>query len=135
MKTILLSYAGRDANYRSLLVAATRAAGLAVRFVELPGVVTDPVDRRHLCAAELQHCDAAIVLMSPHARMDAGVGADIEAVRDHQVPLLAIKVGEYGARRMTHCDWPVSSTLDWNWSRISAFLQRMGQSEKAMTIP
>lgn len=124
MTTILLTYSGRDANNRSLLVAATRAAGIPVRFVEVPGVLTDPVSRRGLCAARLQRCDAAIVLIGQETGFDAGVACDLDAATDAGVPVHAICIDKSG-RRCGHLrDYHFSSEVDWVWPRIAALLQR-----------
>jgi hypothetical protein len=138
MTNILLSYSGRDANYRSLLVAATRAAGLPVRFVEVSGVVTDPVSRRALCAARLQQCEAAIVLASPHASRDAAVATDLTAARDHGLPVHAIDVSgttqTIGGSRRRRAAWAVDSTHGWHWPRIAAFLQRLPQLDRRLAL-
>lgn len=131
MTNILLSYAGRDANYRSLLVAATRASGLPVRFVEVPGVVADPASRRALCAAKLQQCEAAIVLLSPHAAIDPAVACDVAAAEAAGVPLHGIRVAGSGAILRRKPEWTPASVVSWNWPRIAAFLQRLPRFDRS----
>ncbi len=125
MTHILLSFAGRDADSRSLLLAATRAAGIPVRFVEVPGVVTDPTARRALHAAKLQQCDASIVLVSPHALTDPSVELDVRAAREAGVPVHGIAAGGQRHAPRLPSEWGVAGTVEWNWPRIAAFLQRL----------
>lgn len=121
---VFLSFAPEDANFRSLLVAASRAAGLPVRFVEVPHHVTD-VRRRHaLCRAKLQQCDMAIVLTSSRATRCLSVETDVMAVRDAGLPIHAIMAGRSEFLASVPAEWGASSVHGWNWPRILEFLQR-----------
>src|SRR5688572_3121440 len=79
---VFLCYAAKDANDRSLLIAATKAARLPVQFVEMPNHVTDGRSRRVLCREKLQQCDVALVLASPHAVNSSAVASDLECVHE-----------------------------------------------------
>jgi len=121
---VFLSYAARDANDRSLLIAATKAARLPVQFVEMPNHVTDGSSRRVLCRAKLQQCDVALVLGSPHAVGSSAVESDLECVREMDVPMHVVVPTSARGNFALPLDWRPASVLTWNWSRIAALLQR-----------
>ena len=121
---VFLSYAARDANHRSLLLAASRAARLPVRFVEMPNHVTDPHSRRVLCLSKLQQCDLAIVLASPHALRSASVAADLATVREAGVPVHVFATDSAGGTMILPPEWEAATVIPWHWPRIAAFLQR-----------
>ena len=121
---VFLSYAAKDANARSLLIAATKAARLPVQFVEMPNHVTDVRSRRVLCRAKLQQCDVALVLASPHAVQSAAVEVDLECVHEMELPVHAIVPGGALGAFVPPVEWRTSSVLEWSWSRIAALLQR-----------
>lgn len=123
---VFLSYAAKDANDRSLLVAAAKAARLPVQFVEMPNHVTDDHSRRVLCRAKLQQCDVAVVLASPHAVDSAAVTTDLECAHEMELPVHAIVPSSVRGAFMPPLAWRSSSLLEWNWSRIAALLQRPG---------
>lgn len=120
---VFLSYAARDANQRSLLIAATKAARLPVQFVEMPNHVTDARSRRVLCRGKVQHCDVAIVLASRHAVGSAAVDNDLECVRELEVPLHAIVTETMRGDFAPPLEWRVASVRSWSWSHIAALLQ------------
>src|SRR5262245_22246263 len=121
---VFLSYAAKDANDRSLLIAATKAARLPVQFVEMPNHVTDGRSRRVLCRAKLQQCDVALVLASPHAADSAAVEADLECAHELELPVHAVVPSSARGAFVPPVEWRTSSVLDWSWSRIAALLQR-----------
>jgi hypothetical protein len=121
---VFLSYAAKDANDRSLLIAATKAARLPVQFVEMPNHVTDGRSRRVLCRAKLQQCDVALVLASPHAVDSSIVDADLECVHEMELPVHAIVPSSVRGDFVPPLDWRTSSVVNWSWSRIAALLQR-----------
>lgn len=121
---VFLSYAAQDANCRSLLIAATKAARLPVHFVEMPNHVTDLHSRRVLCRAKLQQCDVVLVLASPPAADVAHVAADLACAHELEVPVHAVVTGARNKAWTLPPDWRVESTLAWSWSRIAAWLQR-----------
>jgi hypothetical protein len=121
---VFLSYAAKDANARSLLIAATKAARLPVQFVEMPNHVTDGRSRRVLCRAKLQQCDVALVLASAHAADSSTVEADLECVHEMDLPVHAIVPGGARSAFVPPLEWRTSSVMDWSWSRIAALLQR-----------
>jgi len=120
---VFLSFAPEDANYRSLLVAASRAAGLPVRFVETTHHVTDVRRRRVLSRSKLQQCDMAIVLASPRATRHLAVESDIAAVREAGLPIHAIAAGRPSAEAGLPAEWNVSTVTGWNWPSILELLQ------------
>jgi len=120
---VFLSFAPEDANYRSLLVAASRAAGLPVRFVETTHHVTDARRRRVLSSAKLQQCDMAVILASPRATRSLTVEADVAAVHEAGLPLHAIVAGRPVSECIVPAAWGTSSVIGWNWPRILEFLQ------------
>lgn len=120
---VFLSYAAKDANDRSLLIAATKAARLPVQFVEMPNHVTDARGRRVLCRAKLQQCDIAIVLASPHAINSVAVENDLECVHELELPLHAVVTGAGRGVFALPVEWRVSSVSTWSWSRIATLLQ------------
>ena len=120
---VFLSFAPEDANYRSLLVAASRAAGLPVRFVETTHHVTD-VRRRHaLSRSKLQQCDLAVVLASPRAARSLTLESDVAAVQESGLPLHVIMAGRPVAAGGVPETWRPSSVTGWNWPSIVEFLQ------------
>ena len=121
---IFLSYAAQDAEYRSLLVGAARAARLPVTFVELPSHVSDARGRRALCRDKLQRCDAAIVLVSRHTGASLAVESDLQCVREAGLPLHAVGVGREDETRELIKAWDISSRTGWSWPRIATLLQR-----------
>ncbi len=129
---VFLSFAPEDANYRSLLVAASRASGLPVRFVEMPHHVTDARRRHALCRAQLQGCDMAIVLSSPRATRCLAVEADVSTVREAGVPLHAIMAGRSEHLHPVPAEWGASSVHGWNWPSIVEFLQRRAPQSDAL---
>jgi hypothetical protein len=122
---VFLSFAPEDANYRSLLVAASRAAGLPVRFVETTHHVTDARRRRVLSHSKLQQCDMAVVLASPRAARNLAVECDVAAVHDAGLPLHAIAAGRAAVEDVVPVEWRTSSMTGWNWPRILELLQRL----------
>lgn len=122
---VFLSFAPEDANYRSLLVAASRAAGLPVRFVETTHHVTDIRRRRVLSRSKVQQCDVALVLASPRASRNLAVESDVAAVHDAGLPLHAIAAGRSAAEGMVPEEWRTSTVTGWNWPRILELLQRL----------
>jgi len=120
---VFLSFAPEDANYRSLLVAASRAAGLPVRFVETTHHVTDIRRRRVLSRSKLQQCDMAIVLVSPRAMRHLAVESDVAAMHDAGLPIHAIVAGRPAAADAVPAEWRVSSMTGWNWPSILELLQ------------
>ena len=120
---VFLSFAPEDANYRSLLVAASRAAGLPVRFVETTHHVTDS-RRRVLSRAKLQQCDLAVVLTSPRATRHLAVESDMTVAREAGLPVHAIVVGRPSAESAVPASWEVSTVTGWNWPSILELLQR-----------
>ncbi len=129
---VYLSYAPEDANFRSLLVAASRAAGLPVRFVETTHHVTDARRRRVLSRSKLQQCDLAVVLASPRAMRNLAVEDDVAAAHEAGIPLHAIVAGGPAGRCTLPEDWSVSTVTGWNWPRILEFLQRLGQRQHVL---
>jgi hypothetical protein len=121
---IFLSYAAQDADYRSLLVGAARAARLPVQFVELPGHVSDVQGRDHQCRAKLQECDMALVLASPHAVASPSVAADMRCAAGAGLPVHAVHAGGPRASVRLPAEWSVESTLGWSWAHIARLLQR-----------
>lgn len=121
---VFLSYAAKDANDRSLLIAATKAARLPVQFVEMPNHVTDGSSRRVLCRAKLQQCDVALVLGSPHAVDSSAVESDLECVREMELPMHVVVPTSVRGRFAPPLEWRPESVLTWSWSRIAALLQR-----------
>lgn len=122
---VFLSFAPEDANYRSLLVAASRAAGLPVRFVETTHHVTDVRRRRVLSRSKLQQCDMAVVLASPRASRNLAVESDVAAVHDAGLPLHAIAAGRSSFEDVVPVDWRTSTMTGWNWPSILELLQRL----------
>lgn len=122
---VFLSFAPEDANYRSLLVAASRAAGLPVRFVETTHHVTDARRRRVLSRHKLQQCDMAVVLSSPRATRHLTVESDVAAVHEAGLPLHAIAAGRPAVDAAVPADWRTSSVTGWNWPCILELLQRL----------
>ena len=122
---VFLSFAPEDANYRSLLVAASRAAGLPVRFVETTHHVTDARRRRVLSHSKLQQCDLAVVLTSAHATRNLAVESDVAAVHELGLPLHAIVAGGPDAPGAVPEMWRASTVTGWHWPRILEFLQRV----------
>ena len=121
---VFLSYAARDANDRSLLIAATKAARLPVQFVEMPNHVTDGRSRRVLCRAKLQQCDVVIVLASPHAVDSSAVESDLECAREMDVPVHVVIAARVRGRFDLPLEWQPTSVTTWSWSRIAGLLQR-----------
>lgn len=125
---VFLCYAAKDANDRSLLIAATKAARLPVQFVEMPNHVTDGRSRRVLCRAQLQQCDVVLVLASPHAVDSSTVAMDLECVHELELPVHAIVAGSARGAFVPPLEWRPSSVLNWSWSHIAALLQRPFQN-------
>jgi hypothetical protein len=121
---VFLSYAARDANERSLLIAATKAARLPVQFVEMPNHVTDSRSRRVLCRAKLQQCDVVLVLGSPHAVDSPTVESDLECAREMDLPVHVVVSSRLRGRFRPPLEWRPESVLTWSWSQIAALLQR-----------
>lgn len=121
---VFLTYAARDANDRSVLIAATRAARLPVHFIEMPNHVTDGRSRRVLCRTRLQECDLALVLASPHALHSATVESDLECVRELDLPLHAVIAAGVRGAFAPPLEWRAVSVIPWSWPRIVALLQR-----------
>lgn len=122
---VFLSFAPQDANCRSLLIGAARAARLPLRFVEMPNHVTDPRGRDALCRAKLEQCDLALVLLSRSALVSASIESDMRAVSRSGLPLHAVMAGLPRESVAPPPEWGVASLLSWSWPRIAAFLQRL----------
>lgn len=120
---VFLSFAPEDANYRSLLVAASRAAGLPVRFVETTHHVTDARRRHALSRSKLQQCDLAVVLGSPRATRNLALESDVAAVHETGLPLHVIMAGRPASAGGVPETWRPSSVTGWNWPSILEFLQ------------
>lgn len=129
---VFLSFAPEDANYRSLLVAASRAAGLPVRFVETTHHVTDARRRRVSSHAKLQQCDLAVVLASPRASRDLAVESDIAAVHEAGLPVHAIMAGRPAEPASVPATWRASTVTGWHWPSILEFLQRLAEPPAAI---
>lgn len=129
---VFLSYAPEDANFRSLLVAASRAAGLPVRFVEATHHATDARRRRVLSRSKLQQCDLVVVLASPRAARQLAVEDDVAAAHEAGIPLHAIVAGGPAGASAIPEAWGVSTVTGWNWPSILEFLQRLGGWSRAL---
>jgi hypothetical protein len=120
---VFLSYAAQDADYRSLLVGAAKAARLPVQFVEMRGHV-QAQGREHECRAKLKGCDLALVLASRHAVASPAVAADLRFVSEAGLPVHAVRAGgRRGALRLPS-EWGVHSSLAWSWAPIAELLQQ-----------
>ena len=125
VKRIYLAYTAQDAEFRSLLVGAARAARLPVQFVEMPSHVSDVRGRKAVCRAKLQRCDAAIVLVSRHASSSLAVESDVACIHEIGLPLHAVVVGRETATHELLEGWDVETRTGWNWPRIASLLQRL----------
>jgi hypothetical protein len=121
---IFLSYAVQDANYRSLLIGAAKAARLPVQFVEMPNHVSDAGGRQALCRARLQQCDLAIVLQGRHTATSLPVESDLDCVRAGGLPLHAVLLPGRWAESSLPPEWGVASWTGWNWPEIAPLLHR-----------
>lgn len=124
---IFLSYAAQDADYRSLLVGAARAARLPVQFVEMPCQVSSGQGRDAMRQARLQECDMVLVLASPEALSSGLVDADVRGAAAAGLPVHAVQAPRPRRPMRLPLDWMVRSCRGWSWARIAELLQRPDQ--------
>lgn len=121
---VFLSFAAEDADYRSLLLAASRAAGLPVRFVETTYRASDTGHRRALSRDQVRQCEAGVVIASAKAWSDTSVAADLAAVHEAGIPLHAIVAGKpSNSSEDLPTNWSPSTVTGWNWPSILELLQ------------